>query len=163
MNFNEFGKQCFEAAKAKGFYANPPTTTQLNASIKFLSKIIEAAQEFEAERKRKSTDHVGYCESKEDLAIVKTALLASEVAEAGEWALRRDLDDYTCTHEYNSNGDLVLKDKQPPKPEGYASELADVLIRLADQTGLENIDLDFEVKRKQEFNAQREWMNGKSF
>jgi NTP pyrophosphatase (non-canonical NTP hydrolase) len=158
--FNEFGKQCHAAAKAKGFYAEPPTNTQYQAAVKFLGKILQAAEEFEAERKRKSEETL-YRDSEVCLAIVKTALLASEVAEAAEWTLNGNLGDETETHEILENGNRVPK--FCPKPEGYASELADVVIRLADQVGLHNVDLDKEIARKLDFNAQREWKNGKSF
>jgi NTP pyrophosphatase (non-canonical NTP hydrolase) len=161
--FNEFGKQCHAAAKAKGFYAEPPTNTQYQAAVTFLGKLLQAAEEFEAERKRKvsSMEHVDYCNSDVDLAIVKTALLASEVAEAAEWALSGNLGDETETHEILENGNRVPK--FCPKPEGYASELADVVIRLADQVGLHNVDLDKEIARKLDFNAQRPFKHGKSF
>lgn len=159
--FNEFGKQCHAAAKAKGFYAEPPTNTQYEASVKFLGKILQAAEEFEAERKRKSVGETLYRDSEVCLAIVKTALLASEVAEAAEWALNGNLGDETETYEILENGNRVPK--FCPKPEGYTSELADVVIRLADQVGLHNVDLDKEIARKLDFNAQRPFKHGKSF
>jgi len=46
------------------------------------------------------------------------------------------------------------------KPEGVASELADVLIRIADMCGELDIDLEAEVLRKLEYNRTRPYRHG---
>jgi NTP pyrophosphatase (non-canonical NTP hydrolase) len=164
--FNEFFLKCYEDAKRKGFHDNPPTSRQIDASVKFLNIICEAAKEFELERKNKAPceDSVtNYpCDSEIYKAIVKTALLASEITEAAEWALNGDIEDQTDYNKIlNSNGlyETVINSK----PEGYASELADIIIRLGDQCGMHGIDMDYEIERKMEYNRTREYMNGKMF
>lgn len=46
------------------------------------------------------------------------------------------------------------------KPEGYGSELADVLIRLLDQADRDGVDLVAEFVRKMEYNATRGYHHG---
>ena len=46
------------------------------------------------------------------------------------------------------------------KPEGVGSELADTLIRLLDTAKRHGIDLDFEYRRKMEFNRTRGYRHG---
>lgn len=47
-----------------------------------------------------------------------------------------------------------------PKPEGYGSELADVLIRLLDQADRDGVDLVAEFERKLAYNATRGYRHG---
>jgi len=46
------------------------------------------------------------------------------------------------------------------KPCGIPSELADVVIRIADMCGLYGIDLDDAVKKKMEYNKKRPYRHG---
>lgn len=46
------------------------------------------------------------------------------------------------------------------KPEGIASEFADILIRIGHYCGLLKIDLESEVKAKLEYNASRPYRHG---
>jgi NTP pyrophosphatase (non-canonical NTP hydrolase) len=75
------------------------------------------------------------------------ALCHSELSEALEE--HRAGVDYT--EEYT---DPVLK------PCGIPSELADVVIRIADMCGLYGIDLDDAVKKKMEYNKKRPYRHG---
>lgn len=153
--FNEFFLKCYEASVRKGFYENPPTNVQVVAARKFLRVIREAAIEFENVRKGYNQEAyertVYYDESSMGFAIVKTALLATEVAEMAEWALAGD---FTSR---NDGG----------KPEGYVSEGVDVLIRLGDQFGCwvkdYYIDFDNAVRLKLAYNESRPHKNGKQF
>ena len=76
------------------------------------------------------------------------ALIHSELSEALEW--------------YRSNG----TDWEEPiegfggKPLGVPSELADVVIRVADMAEHYGIDLDAAVRAKMEFNRGREYRHG---
>lgn len=49
------------------------------------------------------------------------------------------------------------------KPEGFASELADIIIRVADLAGYLGIDLDNVVADKMAYNATRKMRHGKAF
>lgn len=55
--------------------------------------------------------------------------------------------------------DVTLKD-DGGKPYGIPSELADVVIRVADMCGYYNIDLEAAVKAKLEFNRTRPYRHG---
>ena len=49
------------------------------------------------------------------------------------------------------------------KPEGYATELADAVIRIADLCGYMGIDLAAVIREKMEYNATRPYKHGKKF
>ncbi len=46
------------------------------------------------------------------------------------------------------------------KPEGFAVELADAVIRIADLCGYLHIDLDAAIRRKMAYNAKRPYRHG---
>ena len=58
--------------------------------------------------------------------------------------------------------DIFCKAKSH-KPEGYAVELADAVIRIADLCGYMGIDLETVIREKMEYNATRPYKHGKSF
>lgn len=74
----------------------------------------------------------------------KLALIHSEISEALE--------------EYR-NG-LMETRIENAKPEGFAVELADAVIRIADLCGYLEIDLDSVLQRKMEYNATRPFRHG---
>ena len=49
------------------------------------------------------------------------------------------------------------------KPEGYATELADAVIRIADLCGYMGIDLEAVIREKMEYNNSRPYKHGKKF
>jgi NTP pyrophosphatase (non-canonical NTP hydrolase) len=76
----------------------------------------------------------------------KLALIHSEVSEALE-AFRI--------------GDMGLRvDAATGKPEGFDSELADVIIRIGDLAGILNIDLEEAIVVKMKYNATRPYRHG---
>lgn len=77
------------------------------------------------------------------------ALLTTEVGEAYEAFRISGLSDTT---------DKLTKGL--PKPEGFGSELADILIRLLDTAYRRGINLDHEYRRKLEYNKTRGYHHG---
>lgn len=114
-----------------------------------------------------------------DHLVAKTALVANEVAEA--------IEELRNGHTYNETYYKIAGDRVYPvrdnggadwttdssgsscgitytgvlaKPEGYPSELADVIIRALDIAYMLNIDIDKIVNQKLEYNATRGQMHG---
>src|SRR5262245_23658643 len=80
----------------------------------------------------------------------KLALIHSEVSEALE-AIRMDPGLASSTYFFNE------------KPEGFAIELADILIRVAGLAGGLNLDLEKAIETKMAFNRTRPLRHGKAF
>lgn len=83
----------------------------------------------------------------------KLALIHSEVSEALECYREKQM----VTH-IQTCGDSGAK---LGKPEGFASELADIVIRVADLCGALGINLEEELRLKMEYNSTRPHMHGK--
>lgn len=103
-------------------------------------------------------------------------LIVTEVAEMSEAWRETGLADTTAPdpqivdHEYQNDGhgrpehaphcECVVRPAKLPKPEGYGSECADVLIRLLDQCTRDGVDLAGEFSRKLEYNRTRGYRHG---
>lgn len=102
--------------------------------------IIELIQESHDRAKRK-----GFYEQEPSIDR-SLCRLHSEVTEA--WEALRD-------------GNMLTTIREDGKPEGFASELADVAIVLFDLCGYLNIDLAREIRLKSDFNERREPRHGR--
>lgn len=99
-------------------------------------------------------------------------LIVSEVAEAFE-ELRAGYEVTETYYQGGSTGRISASDRHNaiehgwipaiPKPEGIPSELADVLIRVFDFAGRNNIPLGDMVIEKMTYNANRPYKHGKKF
>ena len=93
--------------------------------------------------KFRSTDYEHFCR----LAMIKDlALIVTEISEAIE-AIRENR--FTDYHKINFK-------------ETFEEEIADAVIRIADLCGQYNIDLEYFIKEKMEYNKTRPNMHGKS-
>lgn len=82
---------------------------------------------------------------KDVTVIEQVALLHSEVSEALEsWR----------------NGEPLSWTDKDGKPQGVASEYADIMIRLGHYLTQLHIDIEYEVKRKLEYNMTRPYRHG---
>ena len=64
---------------------------------------------------------------------------------------------------YNSESPEIFCKAKSKKPEGYAIELADAVICIANLCGYMGIDLEEAIKIKMEYNVTRPYLHGKKF
>jgi NTP pyrophosphatase (non-canonical NTP hydrolase) len=87
------------------------------------------------------------------------ALIHSEISEAVE-CVREGMIEPTVETTEIFNGGSKVPQKISKKPIGLPSELADVIIRIADFCGHEGIDLEAAIKAKMAYNKTRAYRHG---
>jgi len=116
----------------------------------------------------KAAEAKGFHDDKHDgveYDAMKIALMHSELSEALE-ELRQGHRP-SRTYYVNDRKENVVRptngDGTPRKPEGVPSELADVVIRVADYCYIRGIDLEAIIKEKLSYNSTRGRLHGKGF
>jgi NTP pyrophosphatase (non-canonical NTP hydrolase) len=94
----------------------------------------------------------GWWEGNEHNIPEKIALIHSEVSEALECFRAGEMKTI-----FKARDDSSMRIK---KPEGFPSELADVIIRIADLCGHLEIDLEKEIATKMAYNKTRSYRHG---
>jgi NTP pyrophosphatase (non-canonical NTP hydrolase) len=93
-------------------------------------------------------------------------LVVTELAEACE-ALRKDFRQTdTITREYGEGlyEDIKVEKKDWVwKKDTFEDEIADAFIRLADLCGAMDIDIEWQIRKKMDYNKTRERKHGKAF
>ena len=97
----------------------------------------------------------GFWDNEEFNVGEKLALIHSEVSEALECA--REYPDALARQEYE------LDSRGQEKPIGFGSELADIMIRVADLAGKLDIPLGEITREKIEYNKKRPYKHSKAF
>lgn len=91
-------------------------------------------------------------------------LIVTELAEGCE-ALRKGHRQDKAIYDYYK-GEIVRNEKFAKSrwvKDSFEDELADAVIRIADLCGAENIDLDWQIKKKLEYNKIRPMKHNKKF
>ncbi len=132
MNLSEYIDKAFENAKAKGFHDG---FNKLIESIALHTGLLD-------KDKAKLLKYVVRTEMIKDLG-----LLTSEIGEAVEFARTQPKI-------------MEVNDKDTWK-DTIEEEVADIFIRLCDFCGKHDIDLEYYVNKKMEYNSTRERLHGK--
>lgn len=111
----------------------------------------------------------GFYDEKTEIGT-KIALIHSELSEAleeersGKPQLYYNCVDGTVCRKFTDGSCNDEEcDIMNPKPEGIASELADVVIRVADLCGYLDIDLEKIIVEKMAYNESRPYKHGRAF
>lgn len=134
MNITTLVQKAYDLADSKGFHNVAATFGDRIALVHTeLSEAMEAFREL---------DNDAYDAIREP--VYKSAQSGTLTRAKSEYAFNKDGSDK-----------LILN-----KPEGVASELADVVIRVADMCGVYGIDLNNAIKEKLAYNKTRPHMHG---
>lgn len=97
----------------------------------------------------------------------KLMLVTSELGEAleadrtGKYANTQKFNEFLATGKYTSE-EYVAAFKENLK-DSFEDEMADAIIRLFDLAGKMNIDLEYHIQHKMNFNSTRDKLHGKKY
>lgn len=135
MMVKDLVREAYETAKYKGWHDKPASFGDRIALCH--SELSEALEAY------RSLDNDSYDSLRQRIY-------------SSEGVLTRDAGHYShATADHDTPGDWVAH-----KPEGVASELADVIIRIFDMCGLYGIDLEAVIKEKMAYNKTRPYRHG---
>lgn len=145
----ELQREVYEIAKAKGFHDrddDAPSAVEVELSwitghIGALAADVEYAREHYDNAPDETLENDG--DRQKIRILARLALVHSEIAEAADEVNEAPI--------YFVNG----------KPEGYAIELADAVIRIMDTCEWLGVDLENAIRLKMEYNRGRPHMHGK--
>lgn len=106
----------------------------------------------------------GFWDKKREFSEV-VALTHCELSEAfEEYRKKEKLPNNGMYYYSDENGNLheINNTNKPLKPEGMVSEMIDVLIRVLDWCGSENLDVDALIEEKLTYNKTRPHKHGKN-
>ena len=136
-NLNDLAKHCHNEAKQKGWYDKERPVTEL-----LMLTVCEISEAVEADRKQK------HCEVSQDdfKRLVKNYMEQMEYS---------GVEAKPITVE-NSVFQNHIKDT-------FQDEIADTMIRLLDLVGYMDIDIDFHIQKKLQYNQSRPQKHGKAY
>lgn len=134
MNIKEVSKEIHNNAIDKGFWDGPRNTGEL-----LMLCVSELAEALEAHRKSKKADRSGFIEREDQ--ILKSYINHTNQLEVS---------DFKRIFEHK------IKDT-------FEDEIADTVIRLFDLAEGYDIDLEWHIKKKMEYNDTRERLHGKAY
>jgi NTP pyrophosphatase (non-canonical NTP hydrolase) len=103
----------------------------------------------------------GWWETPEDRSFaVKLAVVHSEVSEAFEEYRHGRMDTYFVGSYPTDPAEWLAFASKGNKPEGFAIEIADILIRAFDLAGAMDIDLEEAIRLKSAYNETRPYRHG---
>jgi NTP pyrophosphatase (non-canonical NTP hydrolase) len=85
-----------------------------------------------------------------EMIASKLMLIVSEASEALEEVRRA----------HKNITEIIFYSSEPTKPEGFPSELADIVIRVFDLCGYLGIDIEEAIDKKLKYNATRPYKHG---
>lgn len=139
MTINDLVKEAHENALSHGFWDDPPEFGTIIALIH--SELSEALEEVRADRPARYFP----CNA------------------GGMCCEERDWNTKCGSRVFDPEDPDVYCKAKSSKPEGWAVELADAVIRIADYCGHAGIDLESIIREKMEYNATRPYKHGKRF
>lgn len=162
-------KKCWQTSDDKGWHQEKKIYANLKLALEAAPGLVGdrlGALEMLTQAIEPALGALGGERTKGVPVMSKLMLICTEVAEAAEVfrnaKLFQDLD--ACYEAGDEKGTYFLRytdrERNPAKPEGFGSELADIVIRVFDLAEDLGIDLAAEIKRKMFFNESRAYRHG---